>query len=135
MSSPPTSRSNNAKQEQERRSQNAEQSISATAEESIARDLEDPEVVETLGEDDGDSVSSTALEVPSVERDLARRASQIASGPRPFLGLGLANNVIPTDRERAVAIDEEGGLLRDHSLIPPRRRESEISKSSSKALK
>lgn len=120
-----------------------EQTATAIAEESIARDLQDAgdSVVDEQDVENGLERTTTQERTHNLgEHSLAgfyRRPSYIAGAPRPFLGAQPPENIIPMDQEYDAAIGEERSLLRDNNLIPPkhpRRRGSQTSHSSGKGL-
>lgn len=109
--------------------------MSSIVEESINRDLRDPDI-EAATQDD---VLDNALSRTSThERTLGqhslvgsyKQASFMASGPRTALDFQQQHLIGSPEQERQEAIAEEASLLRDNNIIPPkhvRRRESQAS--------
>ncbi|KAK3707471.1 hypothetical protein LTR37_012113 [Vermiconidia calcicola] len=117
----------------------AEQSVTTTAKESIARDLADEDVWNSIREDEAEpdvSRISTHCLTPE-EHPLTRShgtPSLTATGPSPFLGLPLPGPAVPIEQDRDSAIGEERALLRDNNLLRPkgpRRNASQASTTSS----
>lgn len=117
----------------------------ALAEESIARDAEDPEFADeeavvtptANGEENGAPLSraNTHERASLGQHSMAghyRRPSYVVGTPRPFLGTQQPESVVPVEQDWEAAIGEERSLLRDNNIIPPkhpRRRESNVSES------
>ncbi|KAK5165178.1 uncharacterized protein LTR77_009276 [Saxophila tyrrhenica] len=112
--------------------QHTQQSISTTAQESIARDLEDSDVAE---EAEDATPSSPSTNVTITQHSLGgknRQPSIVPSGPHPFLGLASSGSelVEPSKEERHTALEEERALLEDNHLISPQHSQRRASHTS-----
>lgn len=122
------------------RSQHGFANITSLAEESIARDLEDEENEEAVGDVENGLTPTVSNEQPQLaQHSMAgfyRRPSYMAGGPRPFLGAQMPEAVVPIEQEREAAISEERSLLRDNHIIPPKhpRRDSQASSQEGRRL-
>jgi MATE family multidrug resistance protein len=104
------------------------------AEESIARDLDDPRALEG----DLDMTVPAHDHLPTTQHSLTssyRRPSHYASGPRPIFGILPAEAGLPAEQDWQAAIGEERSLLRDNKILPPKHPRKQASQRSLRSLR